>query len=289
MPTSNRTQHSGAVLNGIKSSLIIAAFLLSSALQAADTTVINFGIVPQQTASKLAKNWRPILRYLSEKTGLEIRFRTAPSIPIFEERLAAGKYDVAYMNPYHYTEFSKNPGYRAFAKAKNKSIRGIIVVRKDSTINQLSDFDSQTMAFPAPAAFAASILPRAHFALNGIEVTPKYVSSHDSVYLSVARGVYLGGGGVKRTLETVSPEIRDQLKVLWTSDPFTSHPLAAHPRLGKEKLDLLVKAMLDMESSEEGQLLLKQLAWKGIEAAHDNRWNGVRGLGIEQLSDLVSD
>jgi len=193
------------------------------------------------------------------------------------------------MNPYHYTEFSKKPGYRAFAKAKNKSIRGIIVVRKDSKINQLSDFDQQTMAFPAPAAFAASVLPRAQFALENIEVTPKYVSSHDSVYLSVARGIYSGGGGVKRTLATVSPEIRDQLKVLWTTEPFTSHPLAAHPRLGKEKVDLLTKAMLDMENSEKGRMLLKQLAWKGVEAADDKRWDDVRGLGLELLSELVSE
>lgn len=286
--TTTEKLHVGAFVTGIKASLLATALLFAGALQAADPTVITFGVVPQQTASKLARNWRPILRHLSEKTGLKIRFRTAPSIPVFEERLAAGTYDIAYMNPYHYTEFSKNPGYRAFAKAKNKSIRGIIVVRKDSEINHLSDFDQQIMAFPAPAAFAASVLPRAQFALNNIHVTPKYVSSHDSVYLSIARGIYVGGGGVERTLATVSPEIRDQLKVLWTSEPFTSHPLAAHPRLGKEKVDRIAEAMLAMENSETGLLLLKRLAWKGIEGANDERWDDVRGLGLELLSELVS-
>jgi len=177
--------------------------------------VIHFGVVPQQSASKLAKIWRPILRHLSEETGLTFKFKTAPSIPVFEERVAAGSYDIAYMNPYHYTEFSKKPGYRAFAKAKNKSIRGIIVVRKDSKINQLSDFDQQTVAFPAPAAFAASVLPRAQFALDSIDVTPKYVSSHDSVYMSVARGVYVGGGGVKRTL--AYGELRERSTVVETA------------------------------------------------------------------------
>lgn len=289
MPTiTYRKPYLGGVLSKINASLLAAAFLFSGELQAADPAVVSFGVVPQQTASKLAKTWRPILKHLSEKTGVKIRFRTAPSIPEFEERLAAGRYDIAYMNPYHYTEFSKNPGYLAFAKAKNKSIRGIVVVRKDSKINQLSDFDQQTMAFPAPAAFAASVLPRAQFSLNNIEVTPKYVSSHDSVYLSVARGIYVGGGGVKRTLATISPEIRDQLKVLWTTEPFTSHPLAAHPRMDKHTVAQLVNAMLAMENSEEGRLLLEQLAWKGIEAADDKRWDDVRGLGLELLSDLVS-
>jgi len=289
MPITNAKLRLGAAVTVINTILLIAAVLFTSALHAADDNVITFGVVPQQNASKLAKIWRPILRHISEETGLKFQFRTAPSIPEFEERVAAGRYDIAYMNPYHYTEFSKNPGYRAFAKAKNKSIRGIIVVRKDSKINKLSDFDQKTMAFPAPAAFAASVLPRAQFALNNIEVTPKYVSSHDSVYISVARGIYVGGGGVKRTLATVSPEIRDQLKVLWTTEPFTSHPLAAHPRLAEEKVNLLAKAMLNIENSEKGRALLKQLAWKGIESADDKRWDDVRGLGIELLSELVSE
>ena len=288
MPINNTKLYLGTVITGIKSLVLAAALLFTSTLQAAEPAVISFGVVPQQNASKLAKIWRPILRHLSAETGLKIQFRTAPSIPVFEERVAAGKYDIAYMNPYHYTEFSKKPGYRAFAKAKNKSIRGIVVVHKDSNINQLSDFDQQIMAFPAPAAFAASVLPRAEFAMNNIDVTPKYVSSHDSVYLAVARGIYPGGGGVKRTLAVVSPEIRDQLKVLWTTKPFTSHPLAAHPRLSKKNVDLLADAMLDMENSEKGQLLLKQLAWEGVEEADDKRWNDVRGLGLELLSELVA-
>ncbi len=288
MLTTKSKPNPNTLVAGLKLLLLAVAFLFSGALQAAEPVVISIGVVQQQNASKLAKIWRPILGHLSEETGLKFRFRTAPSIPEFEERLAAGKYDIAYMNPYHYTEFSKKPGYRAFAKAKNKNIRGIVVVRKDSNIKELSDFDQQTMAFPAPAAFAASILPRAHFALNNINVTPKYVSSHDSVYLSVARGIYVGGGGVKRTLETVSPEIRDQLKVVWTTDPFTSHPLAAHPRLSKETIDLLVKAMLNIENTERGRLLLKQLAWKGIEKADDKRWDDVRDLGLELISELVS-
>ena len=289
MPNTITKLNPGAVVTGLKSLLITAVFLFAGALHAAEPDVISIGVVPQQNASKLAKIWRPILRHLSEETGYKFQFRTAPSIPIFEERVAEGKYDIAYMNPYHYTEFSKKPGYRAFAKAKNKSIRGIIVVRKDSDIKQLSDFDQQTMAFPAPADFAASILPRAQLALNNIYVTPKYVSSHDSVYLSVARGIYAGGGGVKRTLATVSPEIRDQLKVLWTTEPFTSHPLAAHPRLSKETVEIIATAMLNMENTDAGRSLLKQLAWKGVEMADDKRWDDVRSLGLELLSELVSE
>ena len=184
---------------------------------------------------------------------------------------------------YHYVEFSRSTGYRAFAKAKNKSIRGIIVVRKDSEIEHLSDFDQQTLAFPAPAAFAATVLPRAQFTRDGIEVTPKYVSSHDSVYMAVARGMFVGGGGVKRTLSNVSPAIRNRLRILWTSQPYTSHPLAAHPRLDMNKTNRIAHALTEMENSEQGRSFLKELGWKGVEIAEDKQWDDVRELRLEPL------
>ena len=42
---------------------------------------LAFGIVPQQSAGKLAGLWTPILAYLSRKTGYAIHFKTAKDIP----------------------------------------------------------------------------------------------------------------------------------------------------------------------------------------------------------------
>ena len=43
--------------------------------------IIRFGIVPQQSASKLARLWTPILNYVSTKTNYQFQFKTAPNIP----------------------------------------------------------------------------------------------------------------------------------------------------------------------------------------------------------------
>ena len=133
--------------------------------------------------------------------------------------MAAGEYDIAYMNPYHYTEFSVDPGYRAFAKETNKRIQGIIVVKKDSPIQSISELSGKTLAFPAPAAFAASVLPRAYFKTNQIEISPRYVSSHDSVYLTVSKNLYPAGGGIQRTFKNMPESIREQLRILWKTPP----------------------------------------------------------------------
>jgi phosphonate transport system substrate-binding protein len=249
--------------------------------------LLEFGIVPQQSATKLARLWTPVLDYLGEKTGYRFQFRTAPDIPTFEQRLARGEYDMAYMNPYHYTVFHREPGYRAFAKEKDKRIKGILVVRKDSPYRSLRELKGQTLAFPAPAAFAASILIRSHLKNAGIPITAKYVSSHDSVYLTVAKGLYPAGGGVMRTFRNMNAAITDQLRILWVTPSYTPHAIAAHPAVPEDVVLRVQQAMLAMHKDLHGKTLLKTINFKGIVAAEDAEWNDVRTLGIDLLDDLV--
>lgn len=252
----------------------------------ADT--LSFGLVPQQSAKKLARLWTPIFNYLSEKTGETIRFSTAQDIPTFEKRVLAGDYDIAYMNPYHYTVFHKVPGYEAIVRQKDKRIKGIVVVRKDSTLKELSELDKSTLAFPSPAAFAASVLPRAKMELDGMQIDPKYVSSHDSVYLGVARGFFVAGGGVMRTFKNTAPEVREQLRVLWTTPGYTPHSIAVHPRVKPEIVAKLKQALIAMNDDPEGRKLLDSINFNGMELAENGDWDDVRSLNIKLLDSLIA-
>ena len=244
---------------------------------------LEFGIVPQQSASRLAEEWAPLLAEISRRSGVALTFRTATSIPVFEERLGRGEFDLAYMNPYHYVVFHGAAGYRAFAKEQGRKIKGILVVRKDSTYRKLADLTGQTVVFPAPAAFAASILPQAEFGRLQIPIEAKFVASHDSVYRAVASGLQEAGGGIQRTLEACPPEIRNELRVLSETPAYTPHALASHPRVPQEVVAKVLAAMESLSNDETGRRLLAPLAFKGIAAAQDREWNDIRALDIHLL------
>lgn len=270
--------------------ILIATLLLSIStftFAQKDIKNLRFAVVPQQSASKMAKLWIPILKNLSQQTGLKFHFKTAKDIPTFERRLAEGSYDIAYMNPYHFTVFNHKPGYQALVHAKDKRIKGIMVVRKDSPITSINELTDMTLAFPAPAAFAASILTRTKLASIGNQFTPKYVSSHDSVYRSVAKELYPAGGGVIRTFKNLEPNIKKQLKVLWTTDGFTPHAIASHPRLDQATQDKIANAFVELSKSEEGKKLLNNIKIKGFQKANNEDWNDVKALRIDLLEDLV--
>jgi len=251
------------------------------------TKTYKLGVVPQQSAKVLAKLWTPISQYLSAETGLNIIFSTAKDIPTFEKRLLEGEYDIAYMNPYHFTVFNQIPGYQAIAKEQNKRIKGIIVVAKNSPVKQLSDLNGSELAFPAPAAFAASVLPRAKMRDLGIELTPKYVSSHDSVYLGVANGFFIAGGGIMRTFNNLEQLTREKLKILWTTPGYTPHAIAVHPKMDSEVADKIQNAILSLKDTAKGKKLLESVKFKNLGKATSSDWDDVRALKIKLLEHML--
>lgn len=263
----------------------ILAFLLaalSAPLQANayhPEKALLFGIVPQQAATRLAKDWIPLVEAVAAATGLAIQFATAKDIPTFEKCLAGGTYDLAYMNPYHYVEFHAKPGYEAFAHARGRKLTGILVARKDSPIERLEDLDGKDIAFPSPAALGASVLPRAELAHRQILFTPHYVKSHDSVYRAVALGLYPAGGGVIRTFETIADDVRAQLRVFYETKGYTPHAFAAHPRVAPADVQRIAAAMAAIPAQSG---IFQPLGMHGIDRAHDSEWDDIRDLQLNR-------
>jgi phosphonate transport system substrate-binding protein len=281
-----------ALLNWFKNSLtvlrcsFVMLCLAGTSLQALAQEAqksLSFGVVPQQSATRLAEEWGPLLAEISRRSGVTLVFRTAPSIPAFEERLAKGEYDLAYMNPYHYVVFHEAAGYQAFAREQDRRLKGILIVRKDSAYRKPADLAGKTVVFPAPAAFAASILPQAEFGRLKIAIDARFVASHDSVYRAVASGLQEAGGGIQRTFEAMPAEIRDALRVLSETPAYTPHAFAAHPRVAPLAVSKVLAAMATLAGDESGQRLLAPLAFKGITAAQDKEWSDIRALDINLL------
>jgi phosphonate transport system substrate-binding protein len=274
-------------MHTLKRFIVTVLMLLATAVGAADK-VYTFGVVPQQSASELARSWGPLLNQVSVISGVKLRFATAPDIPTFERRLAEGVYDFAYMNPYHFTVFNKSPGYQAMAKESGRLLKGIVVAKKYGAVKTLAALNGQSMAFPAPAAFAATILPRAELRSEGIKLKANYLSSHDSVYLAVVKGIYPAGGGIQRTLEMIDPAIRDQLQVIWSTKGYTPHAIASHPKVEAQVTQSVLNALLALNKDPAGKALFAEVGFnKGVSVAANQDWDDVRRLRIDLLGELI--
>lgn len=252
----------------------------------ANGDVFTFGIVPQQSASRLAQMWGPFLKELSDQTGVTFQFKTTKDIPTYEACLASGAYDVAYMNPMHYAIFSEQTDYQAIARQSDKRLKGIIVARAGSEFETLEDLDSQTVAFPSPGAFGASILTRSGLSAHGVSFQASYVKSHDSVYRAVAAGLMQAGGGVSRTLAAVDPDVRAQLSIIYETESYTPHAIAVLGDTGAEFAASVQQALLAVAQTTPD--VVTGIGMRGFEPAQDADWDDVRALGMTHEETGIS-
>jgi phosphonate transport system substrate-binding protein len=240
----------------------ILALLQGRLAPAAWGAEYSFGVVPQYDQRQLFAIWKPILNELEKRTGLTFRLVSTPTILAFDKECLKGAYDFAYMNPYIFLKANKTVGYLPVIRDR-ADLHGVLVVRKDSPIKDPADLNGKSIAFPAPNALGASLLMRADLSnLFHIGFTPKFVSSHGSVYLHVVKGLTEAGGGVEKTLLEQEGAMRDALKIIYKTRPMPSHPVVAHPRVAAPVAEKVRQAFMEMESTPAGRELLAKIPMK---------------------------
>lgn len=206
----------------------------------------TFGIVPQQTASHTYKNWQPFITHLRNATGLDIKLETAITLPAFEQKLYQGRYDFAYMSPYHYIQVNKSLGYLPFVRDAAE-VKGVLVATHaaDNNIKHAEIF-----LFPSPNAFGATLLVKHELKKKyGADFFKSkniiYVNTHDSVYQGIARKFGDVGAGVFRTYDNFASENdKSQLKILHVTKGYTNHPVAYKSSVSKEDQQKVLRAIL---------------------------------------------
>jgi len=242
---------------------------------------ITLGIVPQQSPLKLAKKWLKVTEYINKQTGINIIFKTEKSIPKFEEELYNGKYDVAYMNPYHFIVANEKQKYSAFVRAK-KNIIGILLAKDEKVEFTKKNLSGKTFLFPAPNAFAATLLTK--FELKSKfnfdvdkEAKVLYVNSHDSVYKGVSRDIgYLGGGIVRTYNNFLDKNDKDKINIVYRTSSYPSHPLAFHPRVTQETVLKIQQAFINMPEE-----IKKILSIKDFIITNDKEYDVIKKLGVK--------
>ncbi len=246
--------------------------------------IYKIGVVPQFETRRLQAIWRPILKELEKRTGLHFTLRGAPSIQVFEKEFMAGNFDFAYMNPYHVLRAQKEQGYLPLVRDTGRKLYGVLVVRKDSPVREVKALHGQIVAFPAANALGASLLVRAELHdVYHIRIRPRYVKTHDSVYLNVVLGEAAAGGGVQKSLQNQSEEVREALRVLYRTRKVVPHPFAAHPRVPKAVRDKVREALLAMGRTEAGRQLLARIPIKKVGPASMADYRPLGKMGLERF------
>jgi phosphonate transport system substrate-binding protein len=262
---------------------VCVVFAYDTPRSAETKEVFTVGVVPQFEARKLHRIWRPILDQLETKTGYKFKLKGSQTIPDFEVEFIQGKFDFAYMNPYHLVIANQKAGYIPLVRDRGRQLFGVLVVAKSSGISDPASLAGKTVAFPAPNALGACLMIRQELQDKfGVTVNPQFVKTHDSVYLNVLLGEAVAGGGVQKTLLQQKKEYRDHLKIIHTTEKVPPHPFAALPSISPEIRKRVQEAFLSMGQEENGRLLLGKIPIKKIGTASLEDYKPLVQMGLER-------
>lgn len=259
-------------------------------------TAYVVGIHPLHNPKRLMQIYGPILEYINHQIP-EAQFKLEPArnYDEFEKRLFAGHYDLAMPNPYQTVRASRH-GYNVFAKMGNdEDFRGIILVRKDSGIHEVSDLKGKSIAYPAKTALAAAMLPQFYLQSNGLDVNVdvqnRYVGSQESAIMNVLRGHTAAAATWPipwKAFCTEYPQLANQLEAKWQTPPLLNNGWVVRKNVPTAIVDQFKMQLLNLHQSADGRRLLARLPISGFEPANNETYLPVVQF-LEEFSQHVRE
>ncbi len=245
---------------------------------------VVFSPVPQFPAPMLFARWTPVLEEVGKTSGQCFDLVIKATIPEFERYLLSGTPAFAYANPYHAVMAYKAKGYKPLLADGATLLTGILVAKNDGGIKKLADLEGKRVDFPAPNAFAASLLLRAQLAALNIPIKPNYVKTHSNVYRGVLIGEAAAGGGVNKTLNAEPDDIHKKLRVIYETPGYRSHPIITSTNVSPALREKILQSFIALNRTEHGRALLNGVQLnEPIPVSYQKDYLPLEKLNLEKL------
>jgi len=246
----------------------------------------TFGVHPLHNPQRLFKVFNPLMRYLSKNIqGVKFKLETSKNYASYDRKLAFKELEFALPNPYQ-TILAIDNGYNVFAKmADDENFRGIILVRKDSDINQIQDLVGKAISYPALTALAATMMPQYFLHQNGINVLDDienhYVGSQESSIMNV----FIGATAAASTwpppwlaLAKERPELAEQLIIKWQTPHLINNSLIAREDVSPSVISDVRSLLIKLHTNAEGREIMKAMELSAFESADNRSYEIVRSF-----------
>jgi phosphonate transport system substrate-binding protein len=247
-------------------------------------TVYLFGVHPLHNPQHLYKVFGPLTDYLSEQIpGVRFKLEASRNYAAYDEKLYARKFHFSLPNPYQ-TVNAIDKGYQVFAKmGDDDNFRGIILVRRDSDIRQVSDLKGKAVSYPAPTALAATMMPQYYLQTHGVDVTGeldnRYVGSQESSVMNVYLKQTTAAATWPppwRALAKQRPELKNALKVIWQTEPLINNGLVVLPEVPAAVVQRVQDMLVNLHTHERGRQILEPMELSRFEQADNGSYEVVR-------------
>jgi len=243
---------------------------------------MTFGILPFVSAEQLVTQFSPLAQYMSEKLNVPIRIETAPNFVEFARRTHEDqRYDILFTAPHFYPQAKSKAGYRLIVSVDSPGMWAVIVVPKNSSIQNIHDLAGKRLASVPPMSLA-TLLVRKHLLANGIDpevdLTMIATPTHDASLLSSYHGVTDASALMQPPYEAASKQVRESMRIIAKTESAPHIPISVSPRIHESCATEISNLLLNISSTLEGQRVLKHNQFSGFRRAKPEEYDSIRDL-----------
>lgn len=254
---------------------------------------ITYAYLPQYSHTVSFRRHDPLIRYLRQETGLNIR-QVFPDT--FDEHLnmvKQGRIDISFSNPLVYVRMADSFGARAFARIVESGgrtmFRGQIITRTDHPkISSIEDCRGKKWIAVDPNSAGGFLFDLGYFMDNGLTrkdfseifFAPGPGGKQEKVVLAVHAGKYDIGSIREGTLEVVRDKVDlSRIRVLAHTPWYPGWVYAARKGFDADLLEKISNALNRLDPAiPEQRMILTQAGFERVIPSRDGEFDTIRTL-----------
>ncbi|WP_084668907.1 phosphate/phosphite/phosphonate ABC transporter substrate-binding protein [Spirulina major] len=262
------------IMLGLMVMVLTVACGTSPNLEADAAAPLKFGVGPYfPTPNETRDQFNPLFEKLAAAVDREADVTVTEDWVGISEALRAGTLDVAWLGPWGYVLANhETPEIQAIATVKyneKPTYHSVLMARADAPFDTLDDAIAQSQAGEQLKISLADVgstsgwlIPTAEFKTRNID--PKQVfdysegASHAAQAIAVLSGQVDIASDYDRNLDVLASTDRinrDDLKIIWESDPLPNDPIAVRGGLPADVIEGLQTALVEISAAEAKELL----------------------------------
>ncbi|MQY61629.1 phosphate/phosphite/phosphonate ABC transporter substrate-binding protein [bacterium] len=231
------------------------------------TKLLRFGIQPSLGPLTSVELMQPLVNYLSKKLDMNVVLVLFPDYASIVEYLKTNQIDIVALGPIEYIKAQQEaevvpivaPTIQGQAVQKS-----VIITRRDSGIEALSDLKGKTFAFVDKNSALGYLIPRILLMQNGINPVRDlkgifFTGSDDKVFHSVLDKKVNAGAMARHLYQylSTSNKRRSEITILAESQEIPQGPFVARKGLNEELTKRLRDLLINLYLSHEGRKILR--------------------------------
>lgn len=264
--------------------LLLVSFLIRPHCVFAE---IKLGILPRLNAVELFGMFGPLAEYLSGETGEKVSVVIPKDFDAFKNAVRAGQVDIGFCNSLVYVQLRKDIAIEPVALSSELNagplFRGVIIVRKDSAIQKISDLKGKKLIFVEKNSAGGFLFQELLLKKSGLNIAKDvellpFAKKHDNVTLAVYNRAADAGGIREGDLAKMRTKVDlSKIRILAYSDYYPNWPMFAAPGMNAARTEKIKNALLKLKQGDpNAKRVLKAAGLDGFTAVSDKDYDTLR-------------